>query len=266
MKQLQVQDLGLDKSPALFPQKFSEDLTDKSDFHSVESEHHTKEHNGHDDSNRDPEFHPVSEIKPPVTYISVHEDPDFSMSIFIVDRNARIPLHNHPDMHGLLQVVHGSFEVSCFNKVPLSDLLPDILPDALKNRQDLLEKGYIVPVERVLVREPKDTTSGPVILSPDRDNYHEIWNVGNQPAAFLDILAPPYTEDDSEPPSEAEPGHERRHCDFYKVAQLPHKACSYSMNNSNNIEVEKKTSWLQVIPTPTDYFCDFEPYCGPSPL
>ena len=55
----------------------------------------------------------------------------------------------------MFQVVHGSFEVSCFNKVPLSDLLPDLLPDALKNRQDLLEKGYIVPVKRVLAREPK---------------------------------------------------------------------------------------------------------------
>ena len=35
---------------------------------------------------------------------SVHEDRDFSISIFIVDGHARIPLHNHPEMHGLLQV------------------------------------------------------------------------------------------------------------------------------------------------------------------
>ena len=35
---------------------------------------------------------------------SVHEDPDFSISIFIMNGKARIPLHNHPDMHGLLQV------------------------------------------------------------------------------------------------------------------------------------------------------------------
>ena len=39
-----------------------------------------------------------------VLFFSVHEDRDFIISIFIVRGNSRIPLHNHPDMHGLLQV------------------------------------------------------------------------------------------------------------------------------------------------------------------
>ena len=28
-------------------------------------------------------------------------------------------------------------------------------------------------------------------------------------------------------------------------------------------EPEKKYYWLQVVPTPSDYNCDFEPYTGP---
>ena len=38
-----------------------------------------------------------------------------------------------------------------------------------------------------------DKNSGPLLLEPDKDNYHEIWNAGDKPAVFLDILAPPYT-------------------------------------------------------------------------
>ena len=37
-------------------------------------------------------------------FFSVYEDKDFSISIFIIKGNARIPLHNHPKMNGLLQV------------------------------------------------------------------------------------------------------------------------------------------------------------------
>ena len=40
----------------------------------------------------------------PVTYIKIHEDRDVSIGIFVVKAGSRIPLHNHPKMHGLLKV------------------------------------------------------------------------------------------------------------------------------------------------------------------
>ena len=49
------------------------------------------------------------------------------------------------------------------------------------------------------------------------DNFHEIRLVGEGPAAFLDILSPPYN-------TETEDGHlefpadERRDCGFYQVS------------------------------------------------
>ena len=33
-----------------------------------------------------------------------------------------------------------------------------------------------------------DKNSGPLLLEPDKDNYHEIINTGEKPAVFLDIL------------------------------------------------------------------------------
>ena len=40
----------------------------------------------------------------PVTYIKIHEDQDVSIGIFVVKEGQKIPLHNHPKMHGLLKV------------------------------------------------------------------------------------------------------------------------------------------------------------------
>ena len=101
-----------------------------------------------------------------------------------------------------------------------------------------------------------------MILRPDKDNYHEIWNTGDTPAAFLDILAPPYTHEDIDQSGEDSPNKERRHCDFYKIARPLQRGVS-KLSNQNSNEVDKKNYWLQVVPTPSDYNCDFEPYSGP---
>ena len=50
----------------------------------------------------------------PVTYIKIHEDHDVSIGIFVVKAGSRIPLHNHPNMHGLLKV-----RISYFKSKPL---------------------------------------------------------------------------------------------------------------------------------------------------
>ena len=114
-----------------------------------------------------------------------------------------------------------------------------------------------------------DKNSGPLLLEPDKDNYHEIWNAGDKPAVFLDILAPPYTnQEESEDTNTDQPSNkEQRHCDFYKIARPMHRApnpdkISHNLSPGRD-EVEKKCFWLQVVPTPSDYNCDFEPYLGP---
>ena len=46
----------------------------------------------------------------PVTYIKIHEDQDVSIGIFVVKGGQKIPLHNHPKMHGLLKVCRKAIE------------------------------------------------------------------------------------------------------------------------------------------------------------
>ncbi len=45
-----------------------------------------------------------SPIAAPVTYIKILEDADVSIGIFVVRPGSQIPLHNHPEMIGLLKV------------------------------------------------------------------------------------------------------------------------------------------------------------------
>ena len=93
----------------------------------------------------------------------------------------------------------------------------------------------------------------------DEDNYHEIQSVGESPAAFFDILAPPYHTNEFD---EEDDGHEPRDCHFF----TEHKDISTGGNNTNNnIHSGKQPNilWLRRIPCPNDYTCSEEPYCGP---
>ena len=87
--------------------------------------------------------------------------------------------------------------------------------------------------------------------------------MGEKPAAFLDILAPPYTDEDPDEPNQDFTHKESRHCNFYKVAKQVQNETSTSSNKNTN-EPNNKTHWLQIVPTPPDYDCDFEPYKGPT--
>ncbi|XP_034050561.1 2-aminoethanethiol dioxygenase-like [Thalassophryne amazonica] len=44
---------------------------------------------------------------PPVSYMHIYETENFSMGVFLLRGGASIPLHDHPDMHGMLKVCHG---------------------------------------------------------------------------------------------------------------------------------------------------------------
>ncbi|KAK8768286.1 hypothetical protein V5799_015514 [Amblyomma americanum] len=93
------------------------------------------------------------------------------MSIFIIRRGERIPLHDHPGMFGVLKVLHGSGTISSYSAVrpPSGDELE-------------AERHPDVAVS---------SDSAPCCLTPTERNFHEIRALDG-PLAFLDILAPPY--------------------------------------------------------------------------
>ncbi|CDQ80396.1 unnamed protein product [Oncorhynchus mykiss] len=158
---------------------------------------------------------------PPVTYMHICETDQFSMGVFLLKSGASIPLHDHPGMYGMLKVMYGKVRITCFDR------------DTLR---------------RSILRSVGEFTeeSGPCILTPDRDNLHQIDAVDG-PTAFLDILAPPYDPDDG------------RDCHYYKVLE------SASDSEDKKAEAQgQKEVWLMEVPQPSDFWCGGEPYPGPE--
>ena len=75
------------------------------------------------------------------------------------------------------------------------------------------------------------------LIFTDEKNFHEILTVGDKPAAFFDILAPPYhteTEED-----------EIRECYFFSELNVG--------SSNNNIHSDSPIMWLRRIKCPNDY-------------
>lgn len=92
--------------------------------------------------------------------------------------------------------------------------------------------------------------SGPCLLTPARDNVHQIDAVDG-PAAFLDILAPPYNPEDG------------RDCHYYKVLQSVTESGTGAQVEQEQLGEEENEGWLLEIPQPDDFWCGGEPYPGP---
>ncbi|XP_063291018.1 2-aminoethanethiol dioxygenase [Pelobates fuscus] len=196
---------------------------------------------------------------PPVTYMHICETDCFSMGVFLLKGGTCIPLHDHPGMHGMLKVLYGKVRISGFDKVvdaqaPAGPKEPQFQPPLLPYQRAALR--------RAVLRSAGDfsDSSAPCLLSPHHDNLHQISAVDG-PAAFLDILAPPYDPDDG------------RDCHYYKLLQPapssspaepagrpegdgPHQADASGLHS--------REVWLLEIPQPDDFWCGGEPYPGPK--
>ncbi|KAJ8396007.1 hypothetical protein AAFF_G00025390 [Aldrovandia affinis] len=179
---------------------------------------------------------------PPVTYMHICETEAFSMGVFLLKSGASIPLHDHPGMNGMLKVLYGKVRIRCFDKLDNpsgaeseTQFNPPLLPN---------QKGSLTPS---ILRSAGEYTEGsaPCILTPLKDNLHQIDAVGG-PAAFLDILAPPYDPDDG------------RDCHYYKVLQ------PVSENADQTTAQPDLEEWLLEVPQPDDFWCGGEPYPGPE--
>lgn len=172
--------------------------------------------------------------KAPCTYVGIYEDTSFSMSVFIMAENYSMPLHDHPNMNGLLKCVSGklgiqSYTVDVDKEAPLDvlerlyALNPEVRPPQKKHV--LCKREPIAEV---------DETSPAAFLSPDARNMHCITAIGG-PVAFFDILSPPYDTFIAARP------HLKRKCTFFKVAE--------EAPDSDQVVLEK-------IPQPLNYYCD----------
>ncbi|KAK5851362.1 hypothetical protein PBY51_002164 [Eleginops maclovinus] len=187
---------------------------------------------------------------PPVTYMHICETEVFSMGVFLLRSGASIPLHDHPGMNGMLKVLYGKVSVRCFDKLEnnLSDgsAPPQLEPPLAMYQTSSLRRSVLRSVVEL------SETSGPCLLTPLRDNLHQIDTVEG-PAAFLDILAPPYNPDDG------------RDCHYYKVLQTVSQGGTEGKSNEEQQGKEKEEeTWLLEIPQPDDFWCGGEAYPGPA--
>lgn len=165
--------------------------------------------------------------KAPMTYIGIYHNDVLNMGIFILKPNMKLPLHNHPQMYGLLKVIAGTVNVKSYS---------------IKT-ENIIKIGT---GEKILVTAEQnediqaDTNSECCILDPVMGNLHEIETVGG-PAAFIDILSPPYDTD---------------------MESTDYRKCSYFRVNS---EKEPKIFELEEIHTPSWFWSDTYPYEGPEP-
>uniref|UniRef100_A0A8C4RFP7 2-aminoethanethiol (cysteamine) dioxygenase a n=2 Tax=Erpetoichthys calabaricus TaxID=27687 RepID=A0A8C4RFP7_ERPCA len=184
---------------------------------------------------------------PPVTYMHICETDAFSMGVFLLKNGSSIPLHDHPGMHGMLKVIYGKVRITCFDKLedgPATGggvsggggVEVKFNPPLLPYQRDSVSSSFL----RSAGEYTKDNT--PCVLTPQRDNLHQI-NAVDGPAAFLDILAPPYDPDDG------------RDCHYYQVLE--------PASSSAESGEQQQHTWLLEIPQPADFWCGGEPYPGP---
>lgn len=179
----------------------------------------------------------------PVTYIPITETKDFSMGIFIIRNGQKIPLHDHPRMHGIIKCLHGQLKISSFTRKTDTSIKP---PDKWKKSPRMIEK--LNQGEIFLTSTSPDIALTPetkaAILEPGNFNIHQIESLGG-PAAFLDILAPPYNVD---PDPEDDEDHELRDCHYFVDLGV----------------AGQSGRWLMLSEPPQSFFCDTEPYQGPD--
>jgi len=184
---------------------------------------------------------------PPVTYMHICETDAFSMGVFLLRSGASIPLHDHPSMNGMLKVLYGKVSIRCFDKLEHgTSELPVFEPPLAAFQKDSLRRSVLRSVGEY------SEDSGPCLLAPLRDNLHRI-DALDGPAAFLDILAPPYDSEDG------------RDCHYYKVLNRAEAAGPVAQQHDAEVEDDKETeTWLLEIPQPEDFWCGGESYPGPT--
>lgn len=135
----------------------------------------------------------------PVGYMEVFKDKYVMINVFVFKQFSKIPLHDHPLMHGVLKVLSGKVKLTSYS---LTD------PHFVKHR-DYNNTDHFSPVNYYYINDfvtMYETLGTPAIahdpvivsetdpaalLTPIDRNIHKVEAVDG-PAAFLDILAPPY--------------------------------------------------------------------------
>ncbi|XP_015585473.1 2-aminoethanethiol dioxygenase [Cephus cinctus] len=167
----------------------------------------------------------------PMCVIDIFENQDITIAVFILKHGVTMPMHDHPGMHGLLKVIAGVIKIDSYS-MQYADGDHIIKPN---------EEITAVKHPGIIVKDNDDAC----VLTPSERNLHEISCVEG-PAAFLDILSPPYNVD--------EYGKGSRLCTFFRII---------SSQRATNSDEKTENVQLMVIDSPPDFYSRSLKYLGP---
>ncbi|XP_072033632.1 LOW QUALITY PROTEIN: 2-aminoethanethiol dioxygenase-like [Amphiura filiformis] len=179
----------------------------------------------------------------PSGYMDICEDSFMTMGVFTLRKTGmNIPLHDHPGMHGILKVVYGQVRIRSYSYAERIGQ-PGQTPPAVPQFAGLASQpsAESLTPTRLASDSVHNSESGAILLTPEIGNIHAIEAVDG-PAAFLDVLSPPY-----DPPE--------RDCQYYH--ELP-------VNGDAAANQKDQITWLLRIPQPKEFHCELEDYPGPD--
>ncbi|XP_033632878.1 2-aminoethanethiol dioxygenase-like [Asterias rubens] len=182
----------------------------------------------------------------PVGYMFIAENSAVSMGVFVVERGCRLPLHDHNGMHGVIKVLSGTIRMHSYDLLTEDEVNSIKIPDSLahpnsESDEELMRN--LIPVRKKAEAKIITPESKPCVLSPMESNVHSLESIDG-PAAFLDVLSPPYDPDTG------------RDCVYY--TETP-----FSSSNLKLKETPVDLRWLLRIPQPSSFWCHQQSYLGP---
>lgn len=83
----------------------------------------------------------------PCAFVRLFENQNFNLSIFSIRPGSRLPLHNHPKMHGILKVITGKIVIKNFDLIKTNN---EQIPKEILNLVPLsLKSNSLIPVKRL---------------------------------------------------------------------------------------------------------------------
>lgn len=177
--------------------------------------------------------------------MDVYLDKLLTMKVYILKPGTKIPLHDHPNMHGFIKILDGKVRIASYSETTLKVMTTTTSLNKNKNKFAKTKENVAESKESKENTEPQplyvtkmtenvfDPKSRVSILTPRKGNFHEI-ECMDKPAAFFDLLAPPYNAE--------------RKMNFYNLEPI---------EKSNVFK-------MTLIKTPTTLVFDELPYKGPS--
>ncbi|EEB14276.1 conserved hypothetical protein [Pediculus humanus corporis] len=128
--------------------------------------------------------------KTSLDYIPVYEDYSITVGVFLLKQGTKLPIHDHPNMHGIIKVLQGKLKITSYSVIDIESSINGIYSSMYYNHP----LKVIKHPEVILTNENECC-----MLTPTEKNIHEVECIEG-PAAFLDILSPPYEDGSSEEP------------------------------------------------------------------